>query len=511
MKKKALALFSSLGNVPEDMLEDALQPKPKRQMLWHVIALAACLCAVTVAVFFWSQPEEPSAPAASGGAGHEAGSVFMSYAGPVLPLTAMMPLEGVKVTRNIAFSFVPDADGEDGPAVCQVGDGYILSNPTHTPIYGELVYPFVGSFRLQYAPVLYVDGKETEYRLFAGTYSGGFQGPMSVEREEGSLNLKNIDSWQGYNTLLSQGNYWEKAVASFPKLEQKVTVYELTDITDGGYPSTSNTLAMAFHPDANTRWMSFGFNGSGEMEDGTQIVSMFIPGQPACWSDGQPRLLLVLEGDIGPWSIQGYSHGGCEEKDKIDCAGAQVKVYEATLGDVVEYVARYWYDACVNHPYDGDANRFISPRISFEMYYGEVCRMLDAYSSVGYTPMERYSGGTFAESMLMQEVMYQERILYAAVPVEIPAGGCVEVKACLTKPGSFDLSCVHTENKGVYGYDMLTHTGSVLVFSSQQASLAGAEHIQIVRQNFGFDPQRGILEVPLQLDEKQYYLEVKER
>ena len=45
------------------------------------------------------------------------------------------------------------------------------------------------------------------------------------------------------------------------------------------------------------------------------------------------------------------------------------------------------------------------------------------------------------------------------------------------------------------------------IFDSVTASISGAEHINIVRQNFGFDPASGILDVPLDLENLHYYIE----
>jgi hypothetical protein len=58
---------------------------------------------------------------------------------------------------------------------------------------------------------------------------------------------------------------------------------------------------------------------------------------------------------------------------------------------------------------------------------------------------------------------------------------------------------------------MVTSLGSALHFTGQSASLSGAEYIEIIRQNFGFDPENGIDHVDLDLNEPRYYIEVQKK
>ena len=83
------------------------------------------------------------------------------------------------------------------------------------------------------------------------------------------------------------------------------------------------------------------------------------------------------------------------------------------------------------------------------------------------------------------------------------------VTAQLVKNASFDFYCAHTENEGVYGYDLVTRLGSALTFTGQSAVLEDREQIKIVRQNFGFEPESGIRTVELNPEEEHYYLAVR--
>ncbi|UQT48221.1 hypothetical protein M5E87_26855 [Flavonifractor plautii] len=106
-------------------------------------------------------------------------------------------------------------------------------------------------------------------------------------------------------------------------------------------------------------------------------------------------------------------------------------------------------------------------------------------------------------------VNIQERIFYTEAALTIPAGESVQVEAALPKEASFDFACAHTENRGIYGYDLVTRLGSALSFTRQTAALAHTEQIAIVRQNFGFDLAAGLTSVPLAPDQEHYYLEVR--
>ncbi len=61
------------------------------------------------------------------------------------------------------------------------------------------------------------------------------------------------------------------------------------------------------------------------------------------------------------------------------------------------------------------------------------------------------------------------------------------------------------------GYDMVTELGSNLSFTKQTAMISNIESIEIISQNFGFDPENGVYIVDLDLTEPHYYLEVRKK
>ena len=77
------------------------------------------------------------------------------------------------------------------------------------------------------------------------------------------------------------------------------------------------------------------------------------------------------------------------------------------------------------------------------------------------------------------------------------------------KEPSFDFGCSGSENVGLQGYDLVTRLGSNLDFTAQTAALVHTDSIELIRQNFGFDPENGVAEVALDMETEHYYLEVR--
>ena len=101
-------------------------------------------------------------------------------------------------------------------------------------------------------------------------------------------------------------------------------------------------------------------------------------------------------------------------------------------------------------------------------------------------------------------------LLCAALPASALTDGELQQKldAAFDKEPSFDFICA-PGNKGISGYDLVTKLGSNLTFTGQTAKLEERGRIEIVRQNFGFDPVNGITKVELDMNEPHYFLEVR--
>ena len=82
----------------------------------------------------------------------------------------------------------------------------------------------------------------------------------------------------------------------------------------------------------------------------------------------------------------------------------------------------------------------------------------------------------------------------------------VEVR--LTKDASVDFVGKGRERQG---YELMTTLGSTLTFTRQTARILNGEQVEILAQNFGFDPAGGVTLVELDLNQPHYWIHVKKR
>lgn len=455
-------------------------------------------------------------PSESGGSGHEEGTVFMSYAGPVFPLTLMEKNNDLQVSRNVDYNFstylraTDDSEvwGNHGDGV-MVSDTYLLMNTSDNDVTVNAVYPIAGDFQTTKWPVITLNEDEVDWELYAGGYSGDFAGVNGAEDTD-SMNLDNITSWSEYAELLDDGTYFAEAFVEAESLEQPVIVYKLSDLTDGAGEYEAATLCMSYKYDLEkTSVLTWGFNGGGTRADtGDEFRDFFIR-EGLRKADEEIKYFIVVGEDIESYELQGYLDGSCTPGEEIDDASATVTREETTLEEVVKEIARIKYDAISNNEFDGDHNRYLDKQISFEMYYQALVKHFAMYGPMGNEPKERYEFGMLTD--VVNEIPYLDRILYLGFEVIIPAGGSVEVNVEQFKEASFDFSCSGSENAGIGGYDMVTVLGSNLTFTEQTASVSEYDAIEIVRQNLGFDLENGITKVALDVNEPHYYLEVREK
>ena len=132
---KAERLFRAIGLVDEGLIETAAETPVKKRPVWRrYAAAAACLmvlCGAGAAYLVTGGFRGHGASA--GGSGiNNAGSaadtaVFMSYAGPVLPLTTADENPGVTAERRTDWDFTPDRPGGVRFSVGRYGDGQLCS------------------------------------------------------------------------------------------------------------------------------------------------------------------------------------------------------------------------------------------------------------------------------------------------------------------------------------------------------------------------------------------------
>ena len=115
-------LYEAITLIDDDLIDEAGTYIPKKRKVIHWkrwSALAACLVLVVGVgsflrlVFTGAGSSNASeSPLGSAGEGFDGGSTFMSYAGPVFPLTILETADGLTAQRDITLDFLPWASSD---------------------------------------------------------------------------------------------------------------------------------------------------------------------------------------------------------------------------------------------------------------------------------------------------------------------------------------------------------------------------------------------------------------
>ena len=522
-------IFRALGLIDPELVADAV-PGPAIQRRHppgrSLLAAAACLTVLCVAggwlitggfQGFGSGGSGNAPGEASGGSSGEISSgegnendrmTFMQYSGPVFPLATVEDPAGLTAERTLTWDFSPGAypDGEPRQWGANVMDAYALTNSTDEAITATVLYPFSGNFRelYQQLPSVTRNGVETETTLYAGTYSGGFQSTFGSDIPD-TLNLDTLSSWEEYKTLLDSGEYLAQALGEAPVLDVPVTVYDFTDFAAPHQTYQAATQAIAFTIEENTTQIfTYGFNGLDSDENGFRRYSYFVPdGRRA---ESNVKLLIVLGEDIQDYTLQGYQDGGCNSGEEIDGVSCTVTRTETTLDMVLDRLCQAYMEEYIKYQASDQNNAFDT--VPFPMYRRAVAELLTQYGPLGENAMDRYLDGRLDD--ILSETLSQDRVFYLSFPVTIPAGDHAELAFQFWKSPSHNFFC-DSDGDDLQGYDLVTQLGSALTFSRQTVLLENTETITIARQNLGFDLEKGITSVTLDLSEEHYYLEIQEK
>ena len=490
---------------------------------WCVLASAAAtICLVIGALALvrgglrLGGGDHTSDDGAVNGAGHgEESSEFMSYAGPVLPLTLSEESE-ISATRDIAFVF----PGESGEQL-KVRDTYVVFNESREDITVTGYYPYAGNFweLRQVRPEVTVNGQAVETTIRTGEVGArtldegdeaGAQATGEVDAQVsggdgGALDWK-LEKWQDYQALLAGGHYLDAALTEAAGLDQPVAVYEFSDFQAplGEYPAASQAVSF-WKGQGERQVFTYGFNGyEWREEEGMCRYSYFVPGS---YGADERKLLIVMGEDLENYTLTGYEDGGCEEGEELETVSCTVTRRESTLGEVISevlpgYVLPNW-EAFGEKPDGASADAVAG--LAEEV----VKRDMSRYGDFLKLRPEDISMGEL--ETLFSRAFSWKRVFYEEFSMTIPAGGSAVVQAVMCKWPSFDYSCGQSEDVGVRGYDMLTAAGSRLAITETRASLEQEDGIELVRQNFGFDLEAGVSSVILDPAKEHYYLEVRRK
>ncbi len=481
-------LFLAIGGVADALVEEAGAEAPRRQsplMRWTAIAAAA---AVVAAAGLGVLPRMGGAAGDTGIIENNSpagGMAFLSYAGPVLPLTVLDGPEGLPAAREVSWDFSGATEGQ-GSALYQVTvtDDTIIRNDSEGAVTLTVGYPAAASLQdgEKTLPVLTVDGAQTETAMLWGDTGAG-----------GVWESAQLSSWEDYQELLGDGRYLSEAREEPPALEQQVTVWEIVDSTAPAvdHARMAPTLAIRFQVDeARTQVFTYGFNGASFEEDGSRQYDYFVPRQ----GDRDSRRLLIFLGEVPEeYTIEGYENGACETP--LEGVTGRMTAFTTTLRALMDQLA------------EEELARMGEELLTrLEAVKGATRRLMGRLLT-----MEEKDYSSYYLEDVLSYVYAGQRVAWCTAEVTVPAGGEVRVTARCQKAPSYDFACAGQGELGRFGFDMAAGLGSSLRFTSVTARLENAEGVELEEQSFGFDLAKGITRVALPLEEEYFYMVVKRK
>lgn len=492
MNEKTALLLECIGGIREEILSEAAAEAEsrKKRRISSFIALAASLAVVILGAGLLipallgarGGTDEGTNPPRSGP------GTYMVYSGPVFPLTLKEPDDDLTAERQVTLDFSPWAEEEYAMDIL-VTDTARLTNPTGRDKTVTVLYPFASDLQDlgKRRPALTLDGAALDYTLhtwaYVGGYEGAWKGTIGGDENDGSLNMNYPDSWEDFRDALADGSYLTSALAdAFPDLSGvPVTVYEI--VPGETVPEGDYTLSLTLDY-ARTTVLNRGAHGwSRSPSKGTMELKFYVNNRDSIAyqnGDDGSGLLIVVGEDLTDLSVSSE--------------GVEVRRYASTLEDALRAYAEEelaWYDGR-----DGGAD--------FETAFGLYKLWLVTDGPLGETPAERYDTG----NLNCHDMSAFHRVFYAEAQVTVPAGGSVTVTAVLRRGAHFSYFC-DRRHRDCYEYELTTRLGSNLTWTAQTASLEDRGLIEIVRQNFGFDPENGVSTV--ELTEEIYFLAVRQR
>ena len=491
---KPIDLLSAIGAAEEPLLARS----QKRQSFhlrdhWKIIPLlaaAACLCLLltrSLLPFLGHGTGSSGSRDASEAPGMEVettsdGSVrYDVYAGPVLPLTLEQPDGDIQAKRSTGYDFADFAETREAT----ITDTYTLTNSSTADKTVSLLYPLMSSFdalsQSQYRPQVQINGEDAEYTLLDGAAIEERLLRLGVTPRDG---LSHSRSWEDYVSMLSDGSYLAEALGEIDRLqldlEAPVYVYTFSDLTPAD-PEDEGDWDWAIHC---TGWtLASGIYGG---------TSQGPAGGPQGWSfaDGSQDLRIVSIGaELTDLEYKGYNHE-LDLEGMVDIT-ATVTVTERTLGqELLERTTAVLGE-----------NPYITPEQAFSGLKKDMQDLRDNTGDYFYNGIGQVIGSTLSDG----------RIFYLSLEVTVPAGGETTVAFTHRKSASYNIDYSQCgQSPESYGYDLMTTLASNLTFTQAGASLTNLGGLTLGDQNLGFDLERGVTAVELDLTVPHYYFSLVE-
>jgi hypothetical protein len=402
---------------------------------------------------------------------------FQTYSGPVLPLTSLSGADGIEVTRDVDFDFSPYLAPNDYTVVATgaagITDAYVLTNTTGESKQLELVYGFQASFidHPDEFPVISLDGEPIQPLLYP-----------SVDTAELVRHARNYDD---FSRILEEQDFLTVALQKSEEFSIPVTAYHYTDLAyEGTEVAGHPMLTLKFSLDENTSVWAMGYDVAATDDDGRECL-MFRVDRGEAW-------LFTAGGKLIDPEFGGNRDYNITEKSAIAGVTFQQEIFEANLYDMIRQMAQdYDYSTILDYTYT-----YLTPEILID---GAVKRFPKEDSVIPYGMIQTLDG-------LFHEVITEPRMMYLVFPVTLEPGQSMAVEASYIQEPCYDIGGPKHKREG---YELATKLGSDLHFTDLGASLSHTESIELGKQNFGFDLEKGITDVALDLSVDRYYLEVK--
>lgn len=478
-------LLDAIGDVKDAYISDLLeQRQPGRFRPWMALT-AACLAVVLVLSL--------GSLGFNAGTGGDGDSYFY-YAGPVLPLSVQGDSTGLSAERSVWLDFAAyDPGSGDHGHRLRVTDTYGLTNEGDTDRTVTLLYPYI-----KQRPQIHVDGEEVPATIHPGAYAGGFEGAWGdAEDPDGTCNLDLPDSFRDYQRLLSETDYLADAFDGFPELDLPAYVYRLHDFTGTQDPAAEDpVLAMEFSVEPErSRVFTDNINGGSSDPEAGQYVRFRRKAEPG----EEDSFVVIVGGDLKEYAVRGYRTKDRAPGEELSDLSCSVTRYESTLGEVLRYFLRKYWSGEMERM-DG-SGRYALP--AEDLYLGLAAEHLLKWGPLSDNCAERYDDGRLIT--ILSESHAADRVCWLSFDVTIPAGGTATVQAVTEKEASSAMG----HGSGIGAYELATTLGSNLCFTSQTASIGNTDGIELMSQNYGFDPEAGITKVVLDPNVPCYWLKVR--
>ena len=470
MKTKAVTMYNAITGIDERYLSEAEAHPAKTRNTWR--RWAAIAASLVLVAGLGTALLLGRGPASTGNGTVPNDGYYSVYVGPVLPMTAQGDLDGLTVTREVGYDFSSYTADKDLPGSAMVTDRYVLTNTTDEEKHLTLCYPVSG--RLSDETL-----KSLAFAVDGVVVAPDFHLGHGIEQtKEYTL------SWNEYRELLTQPDNLRSSLLPEATLDDSAIVYTLAK--DGAMEDAEKHVSLRFrvNPEKTGVFVSGITSCSLNEITGEVTLDFYVDGRAT--SSSEPCTLVLMGGDLEEYALEASDANGSD--------GWRLDRQETTLKEAIQ--AYYTWMT-------GDENA--SPD---QTSFAAVARLLEdrglpTLQNVAYE-------GLASTGDLMTAAWNMSRVMYETVDVVVPAGESVTFAASLEKEASYRTDS-SAQNGGDGGYDMIIRAGSALNFTAQSASVAGLNYVEIVDNNFGFDPEAGITSVTLDLDVPYYWMQLRRK